>query len=149
MVAARNTHILSISAPVTRLQWRPPSRSAQSLLESEQIDNSDDHFDAMLAAATAPVSGANARGSGSVALWSLHRPFMPLSIVEGHQEGAVTDFLWVDTPAPDVSEKQSKSHTSSASKSDSSFDTLEGTWQHVITVGRDGESYFFISTQNA
>jgi hypothetical protein len=27
-------------------------------------------------------------------------PFMPLSVVEGHKDGAVTDFDWLDTPQP-------------------------------------------------
>lgn len=52
----------------------------------------------MLAVATAPAGGANAWGQGTVGLWSYHRPFMPLSVVKGHLEGAVTDFMWFDTP---------------------------------------------------
>jgi hypothetical protein len=36
---------------------------------------------------------------GLLALWSYH-PFMPLSVVEGHKDGTVTDFGWLDTPQP-------------------------------------------------
>ena len=51
----------------------------------------------MLAVATAPISGTNAGGAGSIELWSYHRPFMALSVVEGHHHGAVTDFIWIDS----------------------------------------------------
>lgn len=57
----------------------------------------------MLAVATAPVKGASAGGAGLLALWSYQRPFMPLSVVQGHREGAVTDFDWLDTPSQDTS----------------------------------------------
>lgn len=89
---AQNT--LSVSSPVCKLKWRPPS-SFKSRIKQE---NNIDHHIAMLAIATAPAGGANAWGQGHVALWSYHRPFMPLSVVEGHLEGAVTDFIWLDTP---------------------------------------------------
>jgi hypothetical protein len=55
----------------------------------------------MIAVSTAPIKGASAGGSGMISLWSYHRPFMPLSIVEGHKEGAVADFEWLDTPKMD------------------------------------------------
>lgn len=84
-------HVLSISASVTRLRWRPPSNELL-LLEDE------DRHDAMMAVATAPIKGASAGGYGVLALWSYKRPFMPLSVVEGHREGAVADFDWLDTP---------------------------------------------------
>ena len=51
----------------------------------------------MIAIATQPVKG-RAGGNGLLSLWSYYRPFMALSVVEGHQEGAVTDFVWLDTP---------------------------------------------------
>jgi len=44
------------------------------------------------------VGWVSAGGAGSVALWSCHRPFMALSVVEGHNDGAVVDFLWLETP---------------------------------------------------
>ena len=88
-------HVLSVSASVTRVRWRPPAND--SILSSgndpDDIYEMDRH-DSMLAVATAPVKGAVAGGSGVLALWSYNRPFMPLSVVEGHEEGAVTDFCW-------------------------------------------------------
>lgn len=64
-----------------------------------------DRHDSMLCVATARLSTSG--GSGVLSLWSFHRPFMPLSVVEGHEEGAVTDFVWLDTP--DFKMKQNKS----------------------------------------
>jgi hypothetical protein len=55
-----------------------------------------DAHDSMLAVATARLTSAG--GSGMLSLWSFHRPFMPLSVVEGHEEGAVADFVWLQTP---------------------------------------------------
>ena len=52
----------------------------------------------MIGVATAPVKGASSGGAGLLTLWSWKRPFMPLSVVVGHREGAVTDFHWLDTP---------------------------------------------------
>lgn len=57
-----------------------------------------DRHDAMLAVATAPIKGTSAGGNGILSLWSHNRPFMPLSVLEGHKEGAVSDFIWLDTP---------------------------------------------------
>ena len=141
-----------------------------------------------------------------LSLWSTQRPYMALSVVEGHKEGAVTDFIWVDIPVDEAaidrdqslhsqSERTPRSRTSTpvsfmtetssrsrevedssiagrqrgrpsfsatpfptsfassvASRAvseestkdrsgDSSVDfsnSLEGTWQHVLSVGRDG-----------
>ena len=92
-------HVLSISASVTRLKWRPPAND-RLVLEDE------DRHDSMLAVSTAPIKGASAGGSGLLALWSYNRPFMPLSVVEGHKVGAVTDFDWLDTPQPEQSERK-------------------------------------------
>mmetsp|Transcript_19354 Transcript_19354/g.27360 ORF Transcript_19354/g.27360 Transcript_19354/m.27360 type:complete len:890 (-) Transcript_19354:965-3634(-) len=88
-------HVLSVSAAVTRLTWRPPEVEVDEL--SDFRDFADRH-DAMLAVATGPISGASAGGNGLLSLWSHHRPFMALSVLEGHKEGAVTDFIWLDTP---------------------------------------------------
>jgi len=92
---AIHLHTLSVARPVTRILWRPPticdvfSSNEQSIL---------DPHDSMICVATAPIS-AYAGDSGLIGLWSYHRPFMPLSIVEGHNEGPVNDFVWYDTPA--------------------------------------------------
>jgi len=72
-------HRLAIAASVTRLRWRPPAPKSLATL-----DNADRH-ESMLAVATAPVQGGAGGGSGLLALWSFHRPFMALSIVEGHK----------------------------------------------------------------
>jgi hypothetical protein len=87
-------HVLSVSASVTKIRWRPPAFDTFSVAGEEE-DNVDRH-DSMLAVATARL--ASAGGSGVLSLWSYNRPFMPLSVVEGHEEGAVTDFVWLDTP---------------------------------------------------
>ena len=98
-------HVLSISASVTRLRWRPPAHEMSPpkhntenvgsvVVVDEKQQYIIDRHEAMLAVSTAPVKGASAGGCGMIALWSYHRPFMPLSVLEGHNEGAVTDFLW-------------------------------------------------------
>ncbi len=96
-VAGSILHILYVSSPVTRVKWRPPAfdRLPENLA-------SDPH-EPMLVVASAPVKGASAGGSGTLSLWSLYRPFMPLSVVEGHKEGAVTDFAWLETPQVELS----------------------------------------------
>jgi len=82
-------HVLNIAAPVTRIRWRPPEDTS---------DSQSNHHDSMIAVATSSIYGANAGGNGSVGLWSYHRPFMPISVCEGHIDGAVTDFAWADYP---------------------------------------------------
>lgn len=150
-------HVLSISAAVTRLRWRPPAG------DTLVLDDEDRH-EAMLAVSTAPIKGASAGGSGLLALWSYHRPFMPLSVVEGHKDGAVTDFDWLDTPQPvplvqgtvtggGSTQKQLGSSDArqfrrqgSSHEVDILYDNTEqdgadrpvGIWQHTISVGRDG-----------
>jgi hypothetical protein len=151
-------HMLSIAAAVTRLRWRPPAGDISVL------DNEDRH-EAMLAVSTAPIKGASAGGSGLLALWSYHRPFMPLSVVEGHKDGAVTDFDWLDTPQPvqlvqgstataangrDSPHKQlgssdarrlrrqSSSYEVDISEQGDDVPKPVGIWQHTISVGRDG-----------
>lgn len=89
----RTLYVLSISAAVTKLRWRPPSGEMHAA--GDGVDEVDRH-DSMLAVATARLTSAG--GSGILSLWSIHRPFMALSVVEGHEEGAVTDFFWLDTP---------------------------------------------------
>lgn len=123
--AFTHIHELSVSAQVEKLRWRPP--------KMRSFDNSGtDHHVAMLAVATSPASGAASGGYGTVSLWSYHRPFMPLSIVDGHKEGAVTDFLWLDTP----DEYEDKDYD--LTNQDESALSLTGTWQHVLSIGRDG-----------
>lgn len=93
-ILAAPIHVLSISAAVTRLAWRPPAFSYSRY--DADLASTDPH-DGMIAIATEPVKG-RAGGNGLLSLWSHHRPYMPLSVVEGHKEGAVTDFVWLDTP---------------------------------------------------
>mmetsp|Transcript_62676 Transcript_62676/g.70081 ORF Transcript_62676/g.70081 Transcript_62676/m.70081 type:complete len:1140 (+) Transcript_62676:51-3470(+) len=102
-------HVLSISASVTQVRWRPPSNEFLPLL-SDSFNNSTSHdyrddkkqevmvdrHDSMLAVATARLTSAG--GSGALSLWSYNRPYMSLSIVEGHEEGAIEDFVWLKTP---------------------------------------------------
>ena len=85
------------------MKWRPPADDA---------DGHQDRHEPMLAVATAPVKGASAGGAGLLALWSWKRPFMPLSVVVGHRDGAATDFHWLDVPTREKA--QTKSKTASA-----------------------------------
>ncbi|KAL7543588.1 hypothetical protein ACHAXR_012881, partial [Thalassiosira sp. AJA248-18] len=92
-------HVLNIGAPVTRIRWRPPE---------DACDTQSNHHDSMIAVATSSIYGANAGGNGSVGLWSCGRPFMPISICEGHQDGAVTDFAWDDCQTRTKHQNQNK-----------------------------------------
>ena len=133
------SHILSVSSPITRLEWRPEVSSRLRASSGKLVDDTVDRHDAMLAVTTAPISGASAGGSGSILLLSWHRPFMPLSVVEGHKDGAVTDFVWLDFPFQPTNGFD-KERGSSRHEGDDWVvpqDTL-GTWQHVLSVGRDG-----------
>jgi len=85
-------YVLATLASVTRVRWRPPANESFPL-------ESEDRHEAMLAVATQPVKGASAGGAGLLALWSYHRPFMPLSVVQGHRDGAIVAFDWLETPA--------------------------------------------------
>ena len=80
-------HVLSISASVTKVRWRPPSNEFLPLL-SDSINNSTSHdrddkkqevmvdrHDSMLAVATARLTSAG--GSGALSLWSYNRPYVP------------------------------------------------------------------------
>ena len=154
---SKHIHELSVSAQVEKLQWRPPKRPISSFDRKRYLDasssfppDSPDHHEAMLAVATT-VSGATSGGSGKVHLWSCHRPFMPLSIVDGHKEKSVADFIWLDTP--DIVSIPRRQSTTSltlkgknilmqrpiSSEQDDPSSSLSGTWQHVLTVGRDGK----------
>lgn len=157
-------HVLTVSATVTRLKWRPP---ANDPLPIQGGGPEIDRHDSMLAVATAPIKGATDGGSGVLALWTYHRPFMPLSVVEGHQAGAVTDFFWLDTPSPEnsllpetkLSHKNvdeidagvvrprirglvsQGSETVSSKVRGDDKDVKDGlsVWQHILSVGRDGQ----------
>jgi WD repeat-containing protein 24 len=152
-------HVLSISASVTRIRWRPVSNDKCLAKDGE------DRHDAMIAVATSQIKGASAGGSGLLSLWSYHRPYMPLSVVEGHKEGAVVDFDWLDTPqnatslgAVNVSTAHASIFSAESTTSrlpgvssrevdsilydgNGQTEEIEGSfriWQHVISVGRDG-----------
>lgn len=112
-------HNLAISAQVTRIRWRPPANEVLFFDE-------DDRHESMMAVATAPIKGASAGGSGVLALWSTHRPFMPLSVVEGHKEGAVTDFVWLETPHSETSSSSAKPAASGSTSPARSVDTRLG-----------------------
>lgn len=86
-------HVITIASSVTKIRWRPPAFDYV-------FDGADevDRHDSMFAVATARLTSAG--GSGVISLWSTHRPFMPLSVVEGHEDGAVADFVWMQTPPP-------------------------------------------------
>lgn len=85
----------------------------------------------MMAVATAPIKGASAGGAGILALWSYHRPFMPLSVVQGHKDGAVTDFEWLETPVNDARQ------TSSSAKLGTSKDSKRGYRRGTAEPGAD------------
>jgi hypothetical protein len=93
--SAQNVHVLSIASSVTKLKWRPPAMDNFPVSDEDTASDVDRH-EAMLAVATARLTSAG--GAGVLSLWSIHRPFMPLSVIEGHTEGAVADFAWIDTP---------------------------------------------------
>jgi len=149
-------YVLTVSATVTRLKWRPPANVTLPTIQGEEL-NSDLH-ESMIAVATAPIKGASAGGSGVLSLWTYNRPFMPLSVLEGHQVGAVTDFYWLDTPRPDSPLPRSSrsgthginehlrgpgGHGMNESDIEGGDNTLAkrgmGVWQHVLSVGRDGQ----------
>jgi WD repeat-containing protein 24 len=94
-------YVLSISASVTQVRWRPPSIENLGMRVSDESSAEEDEEEidphvSMLAVATARLTSAG--GSGALSLWSFHRPFMALSSAEGHMEGAVSDFVWLQSP---------------------------------------------------
>jgi WD repeat-containing protein 24 len=126
-------HVLSISAGVTRIRWRP-------VANVNRLDGDDLH-DSMIAVSTAPIKGANAGGAGTLSLWSFHRPYMPLSIVEGHQDGAVVDFDWLETPQQSLIRQGLALASHEVNLFSVEQDSRARIWQHVISVGRDGNCY--------
>lgn len=136
-------HVLSITAAVTRVKWRPPSGD---------IDNGMDRHHCMLAIATQQLKGVGSGGSSFLGLWTYNRPFMPLSVMEGHNEGSVTDFDWLETPQPVVRRPRKPAEAAEHLRRGLSGTNLEGysrdiadpnisqasIWQHTISVGRDG-----------
>lgn len=115
-------HMLAITASVTSLRWRPPSND---------IVGGDDRHSSMMAIAS--VKGASAGGEGVLSLWSFHRPFMPLSVVHGHKEGAVTDFEWLQTP---VNEPKTKTNATDSSKQRSRRPAVDSTSERNTNVSR-------------
>jgi hypothetical protein len=120
-----------------------------------------DLHEPMLAVATSSIKGASAGGAGQVSLWSWSRPFMPVCVLEGHTEGAVPDFDWIDTPASESIQKDLFSGklstagggTAGTKKGSSNWKTPDlaqfdpreqdgdhglNFWQHILSVGRDG-----------
>lgn len=110
-------HDITIASSVTKVRWRPPAWAHQS--DSSDINEVDPH-DSMFAVATARL--ASAGGSGVISLWSTHRPFMPLSVVEGHLEGSVAGFVWMRTPRrkKDMFDLSKVSQTSAKAKAKAS-----------------------------
>lgn len=153
--AQQELHTLSIAASVTRVKWRP--MSSNSAQNSESLDL----HEPMLAVATSSIKGASAGGAGQVSLWSWSRPFMPVCILEGHTEGAVPDFDWIDTPAPESIRKDLFSGSEGGEMVGSKIDATNlrehpkgdflhhdpsvqvvdqglKVWQHILSIGRDG-----------
>jgi hypothetical protein len=149
---SKHLHELQLPSQVEKVHWRPPKRPMNASDRSHFLRSPEnvvpDHHEAMLAVATT-VTGATSGGSGKVYLWSCHRPFMPLSIVNGHMIKSVADFIWLDTPDVEDDESLFQTTLNSKRKSSSFFDytqevdentaDLVGTWQHVLTVGKDGK----------
>lgn len=108
--SSKTLHVLSVSAAVTHVKWRPPAEN----VDEDDDDYDDDWHDSMLAVASARLTSAG--GSGVLGLWSCQRPFMPLSVVEGHKEGAIGDFVWLETPQ---AEGQSRSNAATNNAADS------------------------------
>lgn len=141
--AQQELHTLSIAASVTRVKWRPMSSTVVKIPEATDL------HEPMLAVATSSIKGASAGGAGQVSLWSWSRPFMPVCILEGHTEGAVPDFEWIDTPTPDAespgNNKRANNVRAHQQGDSSQYDPSEqesdqglNFWQHILSVGRDG-----------
>lgn len=81
---------------MTQVRWRPPSNDYILLKHPSGEEEEVDRHDSMLVVATARLTSVG--GSGMLALWSFNRPYMALSVVEGHDLGAVSDFVWLQTP---------------------------------------------------
>lgn len=91
---------------------------------------------------------------GTVALWTCNRPFLPISIVEGHVEGAVTDFIFINDASEDanvafnrrssVPSFPSSKTTPSTRMLSNAYDAVVSTQKErghrsmILSVGRDG-----------
>lgn len=138
--------------------------------------------DSIIAVSTSPIQGANAGGNGvydskntnhevmtyshfhslslgAVGLWTCSRPFVPISIVEGHQEGAVTAFVFVsddstDSDEPSVSFNRRSTEPTSSGSPDQRYSRRRLSEMHdaapktenyqqcksiILSVGRDGQ----------
>ena len=122
---SRPIYVLTVAASVTRVQWRPPCGDSHGGPEL-----GDDRHDAHLAVSTAPLGWMSASGgaAGSVGLWSCHRPYMALSVVEGHTEGSVIDFVWLETPTPGT-------HKSSSTTAKTNMTNASNTVPPAISSG--------------
>lgn len=97
-----------------------------------------DDVNDFIAVATSSIYGANsaAGGNGTAGLWSCVRStFMPLSVCEGHTEGAVTDFAW----APLEGNSGSSTVRWRNGEETESSNVASREWQTILTVGRDGQ----------
>ena len=74
--------VLNIASPVTKIRWCAGSE--------------DEESGHCIAVSTASIYGSDAAGGhGNVSLWSVDQPFVPLSVCEGHVEGAINSFDFV------------------------------------------------------
>lgn len=133
--APRHLYEICIPAKVESLLWRPPKRSFN---DDDDVDSFSDKHDAMLAVCTSPLSGTTSGDSGSVYLVSYHRPFMPLSIVDGHIDKGVSDFIWLDTPELEYDNNKHRKNYAGYESVKDSGSVLSGSWQHILTIGKDG-----------
>jgi WD40 repeat protein len=141
-------HTLFVSSPITSLCWRPNTGETESL------------GDSIVAVATSPIQGANAGGNGTIGLWACKYPFVPISVVEGHEEGAVTAFTFVDIssvpgttaynrsssqPAIPLASHHEPLQQFSKRNSDQNVATMSRIFREsalrsiVLSVGRDGQ----------
>jgi hypothetical protein len=116
--------------------------------------------DSIVAVATSPIQGANAGGNGTIGLWACKYPFVPISVVEGHEEGAVTAFTFVDIssvpgttaynrsssqPAIPLASHHEPLQQFSKRNSDQNVATMSRIFREsalrsiVLSVGRDGQ----------
>jgi hypothetical protein len=86
-------HVLSISAAVTRLRWRPPAG------DTLVLDDDEDRHEAMLAVSTAPIKGASAGGSGAAGPLVVS-PVHATQCCRRSQRWSCHRFRLADTPQP-------------------------------------------------
>ena len=143
--------ILNIASPVTKIRW---------CAESE-----DEESGHCIAVSTASIYGSDAAGGhGSVSLWSVDQPFVPLSVCEGHVEGPINSFDFVSrrrraVEKPTAKEDAARRSPETISSSEPSSPRMSGRQQRLkgcqvdfnfrrelndqndelfISVGRDG-----------